>query len=257
MKQNHEEAFARYGAGGGKELDERKSGQNIYPPKMASFGSSSRMIYLLSKEIKAFQFEEKLPTKVGGVANMDGYMEQDGRFVFVEAKCREPYGEKSKSVGSKYKQYYDYLSAFKDVKFTCKMKAAKEKSEAKMYVDFFYDGEEIQHFDIKQMLSHLLGISVKLLDSEQMPEKIDFLYLLFNPYKVELPDGKESKKLLHIYDETCKIVKAIDFKALFRGTLKYLQEKEGLGKEKDAEELTQRFSFQLCDQTEYKELLEK
>lgn len=58
----------QYKDGGGGELYPGK-----YPPKMASFGSSSRFIYELSKSISGFKFEEKLDTKVGGVANIDGF----------------------------------------------------------------------------------------------------------------------------------------------------------------------------------------
>ena len=91
MKTNHPVAYEMYGKGGGKELEERKVGKNIYPPKMASFGSSSRMIYNLMKTDKTFLFEKKLPTTVGGIANLDGFIETDEKCVFVEAKCREPY----------------------------------------------------------------------------------------------------------------------------------------------------------------------
>ena len=61
MKTNHPTAYEMYGKGGGKELEERKVGANIYPPKMASFGSSSRMIYNLTKDTDGFLFERNCP----------------------------------------------------------------------------------------------------------------------------------------------------------------------------------------------------
>ena len=100
MEKNHQNAFDEYGAGSGGELKPKGK----YPPKMASYGSSSRMIYNLCKGIAEFHFEEKMPTKVGGTANLDGYMETGDRYIFVEAKCRELYGENSHLIESKYRK---------------------------------------------------------------------------------------------------------------------------------------------------------
>ena len=58
MRTNYPSAYAEYGEGSGDELGIKKVGR--FPPKMASYGSSSRMIYLLSRDIDGFQFEKKL-----------------------------------------------------------------------------------------------------------------------------------------------------------------------------------------------------
>ena len=97
MEKSNPQAFEDYGKGGGKELDERKERGKIYPPKMASFGSSSRMIYSLLHDVDDFLFEKKLHTYVGGTAHLDGFMEKDDKCIFIEAKCREPYGNKEKT----------------------------------------------------------------------------------------------------------------------------------------------------------------
>ena len=107
MEKNHPNAFAEYGAGAGGELTEK----NGFPPKMASYGSSSRMIYNLCKDIENFHFEHKLHTKIGGVANLDGFMETDDKFIFAEAKCREPYGKKTNLIECKYDTLYRYINS--------------------------------------------------------------------------------------------------------------------------------------------------
>ena len=63
MKENKAQPHAHdeYGEGGGDELSEK----NGCPPKMASYGSSSRMIYNLSRHKEGFHYEKKLPTTVG------------------------------------------------------------------------------------------------------------------------------------------------------------------------------------------------
>ena len=83
--------LAQYNDADGGELKEKSGRWGINPPKMASFGSSSRLIYECSKSIPGFSFEKQLPTRVGHTANLDGYLCQPEEDVFVEAKCREIY----------------------------------------------------------------------------------------------------------------------------------------------------------------------
>ena len=110
MKEKHPEAYDNYKNGDGKELDEKRVGANIYPPKMASFGSSSRFVYSLMKDDFDFKFEKQLPTTVGGIANLDGFKKTENGYAFVEAKCREPYSVKDKVYGQKYKKLYDFIN---------------------------------------------------------------------------------------------------------------------------------------------------
>lgn len=242
MKTNHPVAFEMYGKGGGKELEERKSGANIYPPKMASFGSSSRMIYNLMKDTDGFLFEKKLPTTIGGIANLDGFIETDEKCVFVEAKCREPYTKKDSVYERKYEGLYEVISSKTSV--TCDMKAIDER---KMEVKFISGETGIHSFDMKQMISHLLGVATAFLKGEFEPKKIDFIYLLFNPKLIEINEGKE--EIISIYEQTCNECNSIDFKALFGVIVDYLQTIKGIGKDKNKAEITNNFSFRLCDQS--------
>ena len=160
MKTNHPVAYEMYDKGGGKELEERKVGKNIYPPKMASFGSSSRMIYNLMKDTDGFLFEKKLPTTVGGIANLDGFIETDEKCVFVEAKCREPYTKKDSVYERKYEDLYRTISASDKTSVACKIEVIDER---KMEVKFMSGDTEIHSFDMKQMISHLLGVATAYL----------------------------------------------------------------------------------------------
>ena len=80
---------AQFNDGDGGELEEKKERYGIYPRKMASYGSSSRMIYNYSYTIAGFEFEKQLPTRVGHTANLDGYLFTDDKDIYIEAKCRE------------------------------------------------------------------------------------------------------------------------------------------------------------------------
>lgn len=244
MKTNHPVAYEMYGKGGGKELEERKSGSNIYPPKMASFGSSSRMIYNLMKDTDGFLFEKKLPTTVGGTANLDGFIETDEKCVFVEAKCREPYTKKDSVYERKYEDLYRTISASDKTSVVCKIEVIDER---KMEVKFISGDTEIHSFDMKQMISHLLGVATAFLKGEFEVKKIDFVYLLFNPKLIEIKEGKAE---IHcIYEQTCNECNAVDFKALFGVIIDYLQTERDVGKDKNKAEITNNFSFRLCDQS--------
>lgn len=243
MKTINPTAYEMYGKGGGKELEERKVGKNIYPPKMASFGSSSRMIYNLMKDTDGFLFEKKLPTTVGGIANLDGFIETDEKCVFVEAKCREPYTKKDSIYERKYEDLYRTISASYKTSVACKIEVIDER---KMEVKFISGETEIHAFDMKQMISHLLGVATAYLKGE-FDKKIDFIYLLFNPNLIEINEVKE--EIISIYDQTCNECNSVDFEALFEVIVDYLQTVKGLGKDKNKAEIVNNFSFRLCDQS--------
>lgn len=246
MEENHPAAFKQFDKGGGKELKER--GNSLYPPKMASFGSSSRMIYNLSKENETFEYEKKLTTTVGGIANLDGFLELEDKYIFIEAKCREPYATKNKKVDTAYQKLYEYITGSEATLLECIIRPNNDKM---MIVDFEYDNETIGHFDIKQMICHLLGIGTAFLKGKFEDKEIEFRYLLFNPRKIDIPEGKEREGIYKIYDRTCEECNAIDFKTLFRVILEYLRA-INVGEDKDITGLCDRFSFRLCDQEMYR-----
>lgn len=254
VEKKYPAAFEKFNEGSGKELEERKVGRYIFPPKMASFGSSSRMIFNMSKDIPGFQFEEKLPTTVGGIAHMDGFLEKDEEFVLVEAKCREPYVKKDNIIEVKYKELYQFITESDATSVCCKM---EDRPDGKMKVFFHSNDKDIEYFDIKQMISHLLGIGTAFLNGKYEGKPVKFLYLLFNPMKVEFENKTVCEIICDTYKQVCSECSSIDFKDLFREILAFLQQQRGLGPEKDIADIVRGFSFELCDQEEYLKVFEE
>lgn len=248
MKVNHPAAYDNYKNGDGKELDERKVGNNIYPPKMASFGSSSRFIYNLMKYDDSFKFEKQLPTTVGGTANLDGFKETSDSYVFVEAKCREPYSKKNKFYGQKYFELYDFISKSDNTPVTVDMDLTKGK-EHEMEVVFKCDSNTVEHFDLKQMISHLLGVGTAVLKKEKYADKpIRFLYLIYNPELLEFENEENKNKICNIYYQTCNEAEATISKELFKVVLLYLKEKYYHDSSVDINRTANNFSFSICNQ---------
>ena len=246
----------QYGGGSGGELEE-KDGK---PPKMAAYFSSSRFIYTLSKEISGLRFEEKLPTTVGGIANMDGYREKDDKFIFVEAKCREPYDHHAEqTVKQAYKGVYRWLRENMRRVFSCVMEDGENNN---MRVVFFCKGEVVAHFDIKQMICHLLGVATKFLQpldkkgtKWQDFDKIHFLYLLFDPTQLPL-SGAEQTAVMGIYHDTCSSANNYHFEEMFAHTVDYLvslrnEKKKPVPDETYLNKLKAAFEFTLCSQHDY------
>lgn len=257
MKNNHPIAYKMYGEGGGSELEIRKGrGGVMYPPKMASFGSSSRMIYNLLKDVDDFLFEKKLPTTVGGTANLDGFMETDSKYLFVEAKCREPYSKKQNKYEWKYKGLYNYITESDLTNVSCEIEG-DELIDSKMLVTFKVNGEVIEHFDLKQMISHLLGVATALLKGKLSAKDIEFYYLLFNPMLINIPDEGAKEQIYKIYNCTCKECENIDFKSLFAVIIRFLKSEKGFDIDVNETELVNRFSFKLCSQSDVKSYLIK
>ena len=129
----------------------------------------------------------------------------------------------------------------------CNIKVIDER---KMKVMFMSGDTEIYSFDMKQMISHLLGVATAFLKGDFEIKKIDFVYLLFNPKLIEI--NEERMEIHRIYEQTCNECNSVDFKALFEVIVDYLQTVKGLGKDKNKTEIVNNFSFRLCDQSNIK-----
>lgn len=253
MKAHYPSAYHEYGEGSGDELGLKKARR--FPPKMASYGSSSRMIYLLARDNPLFQFEKKLPTTIGGIANMDGYLNQDNIRYYVEAKCREPYTRASFVIDRKYEELYKYLNLQSSLDFECKIENIDDK---KMKVQFFIGKNQITHFDIKQMICHLLGIATEQVKNPT-DEKINFIYLLYNPNKIEILPSKKNKLLLSTYEQETKECDCMPFAELYQAVIHYLIDKTKIAQSTlvDIQKISNNFSFQRYDQENFKKLVNK
>ena len=112
--------------------------------------------------------------------------------------------------------------------------------DKKMNVDFSCNGKAITHFDIKQMICHLLGIAAAVLDGKFRDKELKFLYLLFDPSKINIPDEKKKEMIISIYRQTCAECAMIDFKKLFEIIYAFLAKNKSDGFESG-------FVFRLCN----------
>ena len=218
---------AQYNDADGGELKVKQGRWGIYPPKMASFGSSSRFLYNISKNIECFQFEKLLPTRVGGSANLDGYITRGDGDVFVEAKCREIYSShKTIEVSNVYEEIYKELQElYPEFSFKNNGRPIKNGKEDNEHFNctFKFNGKEIIHFDIKQLICHFLAISANILENENANKNIKFIYLIFKPNEVIEQVEKESykKQIIDIYGDTKKeITDYFDMERLFKSIFK-------------------------------------
>lgn len=243
-KSMNSEHKRQYGMGAGGEL---KAGK--YPPKMASFGSSSRLIYDLSKGIEGFIFEERLDTRVGGIANLDGLLRKGNEYIYVEAKRREIYGSshERQEIKSVYVPVYEKL---KSDRFSYKSEDIQDtdKQEETKKISFYVDGQSVKYFDLKQLICHFLGITYDIAKHSVKNAKVTFLYLLYNPKDVEDKiDKKYREKVRGRYAEVSSFItnKKDVFKSIFDAVLQYQIETHKLEKPDIV------FDFKLVDQSTY------
>ena len=241
---------AQYKDGDGGELDEKNSRYGLIPPKMASFGSSSRFLYLKSKNIPEFTFEKQFPTRVGHTANLDGYLEKGTNVYCVEAKCREIYRpHKNIKVNTVYEEVYNSIQDF-----NYDSQCIKDDLEHRKYT-FKYKGKELSHFDIKQLICHFLGITADILENRRNGISIHFIYLIFNPrtetlFTAEIEKYKDD--ICKIYDKTIEEIQRFgDMKWLFDTIMEYQI------KHLDLPRVEFSFDFECVDQNRYSSLFHK
>ena len=159
MEQKYNHVYQEYCKGQGGELKEKQ-----YPPKMAALASSSRMIYLTSRDITGFEFEKKLPAGGAyGTPNLDGYLSTPTHEIFVEAKCHEMFDTPDKDIADCYLELYKKIGT--DGPF-----AYKDES-------FWWNGNKLHRLDLKQLICHYLGIINTFKTNPSLQnKKIRFIY---------------------------------------------------------------------------------
>jgi hypothetical protein len=247
MPEEHRKQFDN---GSGGELKEKKGRWGIYPPKMASFGSSSRMIYELSKDIPGFCFEEQLDTRVGGIANLDGFLKKDNKYIYIEAKRREIYSSthESEEIKEVYLPVYEWVED-KCGKEYFSFTKADAKEEGIKKVTFYLNNNPVQYFDLKQLICHFLGITYDIAKYNIKDAKVKFVYLIYNPEEVEGIISKKYKdNIVTRYREVTEFVnKNTDIiKSIFNAVFKYQTKRHNLP------DTDVNLEFKLVDQDTYK-----
>ena len=236
MSENHRN---QYKDGDGGEINEKSGRWGTYPPKMACYGSSSRIIYTLLRGVANIEFEKKFATLVGHTANLDAYLQTGYTDIFLEAKCREIYASHTKiDIGKVYKPVYEYIKQC-NKKFGYSDEPSKANN--KFRCSFYYDGEQIIRFDIKQLICHFLGIAANYLKpkkGENAMNNIRFVYFIYNPNEL----GNEA--LEEVYDNTKKEIDKIKIKDLFKAVFEYQKKNLTIEKEMPI------FEFVLADQND-------
>ena len=265
MKELYFNAYNRYRNCPGSEMKEdyNKRWKRKMPPKMASYGSSSRFIYEKSREISSFVFEEPLPICIPSGrnsetnANLDGYIPSAG--IYVEAKCHEFYSSNSTEFKEKYEDFYDYLKE-KTGKFGYHVNLGPKTPT----VSFTWDGKPLTQFDFKQVLCHLMGIARRSLE-EQGKHSPKLVYLVYKPSdellkNVEsIKDKRAAKSIKHCWEtEKKEASEIIDYSLLYRCVVYYMHDHYNIGADLPVDQLKRianTFTFQFCDQDGYFEAL--
>lgn len=243
LKEMKKEHLIAYVQGYGNEISEKQGRYGIYPPKMASYGSSSRMIYKLLKTVEGIHFEKQLPTKVGGTANLDGYLQRGETEIFIEAKCREIY-TKHANIDIK-KVYNEVLEAIKSDNAFQLSYEVKEAKTGYLNYSFSYGETSIERFDIKQLICHFLGIAANYIKNKSAKNKICFIYLIYNPTDFNI------NELDNVYKRTMTEIELIKPKMndLFNAIFDY--QKKALNIDTKAPE----FEFKIANQSNIEEII--
>lgn len=262
MKSKYPLAYHSFDDGNGGELKEKRFKGKLVPPKMASYGSSSRFLFMLSKDIPHFEFECKLPISILGIrpgteaeASLDGYL--PSKQIFVEAKCHEIYRPSKHKHNVKYDAFYDFLMDGTNGRFSWGLdKGISRRGNPYEYFSYYWDGHRIESYDIKQVLCHLLGIGKKCLKDHCL-DKVQLLYLVYKPGDQLLSFINSEQTRISILDAWTKErdeAESIDYGAIYKSILMFLRNHQHFGtdiSEDDVLKMSELFSFFFCDQKDF------
>lgn len=197
--------------GVGGELIEKPGRYGLTPPKMASVASSSRFCYLalrngsnaleynkyISGNDVVFENECRIFTDISTAPQLDGFIEQDGYNIYIEAKCHEIFDNHKVVLKNKYWDYFksdDILRPF--------LNNAETNDETfALPLSLFGIEKKSSRFDIKQLICHLLGIK-----EQKENKKAKLIYLFYEP----VADNDEDYILINkVFDELSTEIKLI------------------------------------------------
>ncbi len=265
MKQCYPKAYNSFRNCKGGELKEffNSRWQKQMPPKMASYGSSSRMIYELSKDIQDFCFEKPLKICISAnnknteaEASLDGYLELKDKTIYVEAKCHEFYSSRKTEFKHKYLELYEYL---KKKTGSCLNYITNNSNKT---ICFLWNREPITQFDLKQILCHLLGIAKQSI-LEKGKQSPVLLYLVYNPSELldkseflnQIDKQRFKESITQCWETEKSEASKPDVKLLYKFIVYFLFDKKGVGNnysDELKEAISNNFQFQFCDQFEYR-----
>ena len=102
----------------------------------------------------------------------------------------------------------------------------------------------------------MLSVANEMLTSNE-EKSILFLYLLFNPSNLELPD-QSAEEIFRIYEDTCYAANTFGFPEMFGHIVDYLIREYGFTMEEEKlDRLKNSFRFILTDQITYKTYIGK
>lgn len=267
METKYPAVYQSFDDGKGGELKEKRFKGKLVPPKMASYGSSSRFLFLLSKDIPHFEFECKLPISIPGPrpgteteASLDGYL--PSKQIFVEAKCHEIYKPSKHEHNVKYDAFYDFLKEGTNGRFSWGLdKGISRRGKPHEFFCYYWDNHRIESFDIKQVLCHLLGIGKQCL-KDHCFDKVQLLYLVYKPGNQLLSfidDEQTRSSILDAWEKEKYEAESIDYESVYKSILLFLRNHQHLGSDLSEENVSKMaggFSFSFCDQSNYLPFLE-
>ena len=183
--------------GVGGELIEKPGRYGLTPPKMASVASSSRFCYLALRNgtdalvedrfISGNDIEFEKECRIFGTGTapqLDAFVPDSECNIYIEAKCHEIFDSHKVVLKNKY---WDYL---KNDAVLCNALNGLEKGKDDFSLPLSLFGLEgsSSHFDIKQLICHLLGIK-----EQNQGKKAKLIYMFFEP----ITDSSEDTALIH------------------------------------------------------------
>ena len=231
--------------GKGGEMQEYSRNGTMYPPKMASYASSSRFMYSQGQKFEGFAYEKQLTTGLGGYpANLES------KNVFVEAKCHEFYNYARPKLLKGHRMLLEGIIPKLDGRLNY------DRSKKILYLS--WDNKDSGYFDFKQMLCHLSGIANMVLGGGE--KTVNFIYLAYRPSQELLAfvnNPSDKQRIQELFNDEREMANTIDFKSIYEAILHYFNRRKKCGySEDEIRTLAKSFSFTFCTQDNFESVVD-
>lgn len=224
--------------------------------KADGFTSSMDALTKLSDGKEGFEISKVMPMPFGDELKLEGFLEQEDRYVAVLSRIYEHYYSFAPSMvlDAKFTELLQTININSCGAFECNIKPCEDD---KICVKFSQYDNPICKLDVGDVLRSMIAAAYAISNGSFEAKNFEIIYLTYNPCDLEL-DEELSQKADEDYSQLGLEITEIEFSNVFSIILCYFRDVLGIGNlsDEDIEILGYNFTIYFADKDLYPSLID-